>query len=149
MKLVRSERGFTLMEVLVTVAIVGILAAIAIPSYTSYIQRSNRSDARTQLLQAAAFLQTCFSQNNDYRCAPAGPSTMTPPFDQAPMSPAAAKYNITINSGGGVNSTNFELRAAPTGTMAGDECGTFTLTSAGVRDIIATSGRTANDCWSR
>jgi len=136
------------MEVMVTVAIIAIMTAIAIPSYTAYIQRSNRSDARTQLLQAAAFLQTCFSQNNDYRCAPAGPSTMTPPFDQAPAAPAAAKYAITINSGGGANSTAFELWAAPTGTMAGDDCGTLTLNSAGVRGVQGTT-RPASDCWSR
>jgi type IV pilus assembly protein PilE len=146
----RTARGFTLMEVMVTVAIIGILAAIAIPAYTSYIQRANRVDARKQLIEAAAFLQRCFSQNNDYRCAPTGPATMTAPFDQAPDAPATAKYIISVAAGGGGNgSTSFELQAAPTGVMNGDECGTFTLNSAGVRNIIATSGRTATDCWGR
>jgi type IV pilus assembly protein PilE len=145
----RTERGFTLMEVMVTVAIIGILAAIAIPAYTSYIQRANRVDARRQLIEAAAFLQRCFSQNNDYRCANAAPATMNPPFDQAPAAPATAKYTISVFSGGGPTSTAFELRATPTGIMNGDECGIFTLNSAGVRDIVATSGRTATDCWGR
>jgi type IV pilus assembly protein PilE len=151
----RTARGFTLMEVMVVVAIIGILAAIAIPAYTSYIQRANRVDARKQLLEAAAFLQRCFSQNNDYRCAPAGapaaPVTMAAPFDQAPVAPATAKFDIKVFAGGGVNSTSFELHAVPTagGVMANDECGTFVLNSAGVRDIIASSGRTAVDCWGR
>jgi type IV pilus assembly protein PilE len=146
----KTARGFTLMEVMVTVAIIGILAAIAIPAYTSYIQRANRVDARKQLLEAAAFLQRCFSQNNDYRCAPAGLATMTAPFDQAPDAPAVAKYIISVQpGGGGIGSTSYELRAAPTGVMSNDECGIFTLNSAGVRDIIATSGRTATDCWGR
>jgi len=93
----RTVRGFTLMEVMVVVAIIGILAAIAIPAYTSYIQRANRVDARKQLLEAAAFLQRCFSQNNDYRCAPTGRATMTAPFDQAPDAPAAAPNAVVIH----------------------------------------------------
>jgi type IV pilus assembly protein PilE len=149
MKSLPAARGFTLIEIMVTIAILGILAAIAIPSYTAYIQRANRSGARTQLLEAAAFLQRCFSQNNDYRCAPAGPTAMIAPYDQAPPAPAPAKYTITVNSGGGVGSNTFELRAAPAGSMVGDECGTFTLTNAGVRNIITGSGRTATECWGR
>jgi len=148
----REAHGFTLIEVLVAVAIIGILSAIAIPAYTAYIQRANRVDARRTLLEAAAFLQRCFSQNNDYRCAPAAPAAMAAPFSQSPDPPAAAKYNITVATGGGVGSTSYTLQAAPTGSMAGDECGAYTLSSAGVRDINpspATSGRTAADCWGR
>jgi type IV pilus assembly protein PilE len=142
-------RGFSLIELLVAIAIIGILASIAIPAYTSYVQRANRSDAKTQLLEAAAFLQRCFSQNNDYRCAPAAPAAMPAPFNQSPAV-GAAKYTITVTAGGGTGSTTFTLTATRTGTMAGDECGDFTLTHTGVRNIVnETPGRTAAECWGR
>jgi len=147
MKLLQAGRGFTLIEVLVAIAIIGILAAIAIPAYTSYIQRANRTDAKTQLLEAAAFLQRCFSQNNDYRCAPLAPATMAVPYDQAPAPPAPAKYTITVFAGGGVGSTSYELRATPAAgsSMVGDDCGAFTLTNAGVRGVTGAGA----DCWAR
>jgi type IV pilus assembly protein PilE len=143
----RTERGFTLMEVLITMAIIAVLAAIAIPNYTAYITRSHRSEARQQLLEAAAFLQRCFTQNNDYRCAPTSPADMTAPFNQSPPAPAPAKYNIRVTAGGGNNSITYTLTAVPTGSMTGDPCGNLTLTHTGER---GRSGSESMDmCWNR
>jgi type IV pilus assembly protein PilE len=141
MNAVQSERGFTLLELLVAIAIIGILAAIAIPAYTSYIQRASRSDAKTQLLEAAAFLQRSFSQNNQY------PNALPGGFLQSPAS-GTAKYTIAIANPGGA--ATYTLTATRAGTMTGDECGDLTLRHDGVRDVInASGGRTGNDCWSR
>jgi type IV pilus assembly protein PilE len=132
------SHGFTLMEMLITVAIIALIAAIAIPNYTQYITRSNRSDARAQLLEAAAFLQRCFTQNNNYTCAL--PGTLV----QAPAT-GTAKYTIAVANPGG-NAT-FTLTATPTGSMTGDACGNLTVTHTGER---ARTGTAPVDlCWAR
>ncbi len=137
-----GDCGFTLIELMVVVVIVAILAAIAIPSYTQYVQRANRNEAQQTLLEAAAFLQRCFTQNNDYGCA------LPAPFMQSPPAPAAARYTIAITAGGGAGSTTYTLTATRAGTMTGDECGDLTLTHTGVRGAVNNT-RDAAECWRR
>jgi type IV pilus assembly protein PilE len=122
MKAKQDARGFTLIEVMVAIAIIGILAAISIPAYTSYIQRANRSDARAQLLEAAAFLQRGFSQNNVY------PPALPLPYAVSPAS-GAAKYNIGVLR----TDTTFTIAAFPIGTMASDDCATLIIDQSGAR----------------
>jgi len=122
MNALQSERGFTLIELLVAIAIIGILAAIAIPAYTSYIQRANRSDARGQILEAAAFLQRGFSQNNAY------PAALPAPYQASPAS-GATKYNIGVLR----TDTTFTIAAVPVGSMAGDDCLTLIVDQTGAK----------------
>ena len=73
----KQQRGFTLMEVMVTVAIVGILAAIAFPSYQDSLRKSRRTDAKNALTQAVANMERYYNQNNTYAAATMCTSTPT------------------------------------------------------------------------
>lgn len=144
MRLRTHARGFTLIELLVAITIIGILAAIAIPSYTAYIRRANRSDARALMLEAASFIQRSYSQNNAY------PSALPSAYAQSPAT-GAANYTISVSNPSGTASS-YLLRATRNGTMSADECGDFTLDQAGARGLVsgtAAAGRTAADCWNR
>lgn len=78
----KRQRGFTLMEVMITVAIIAILAAIAFPSYQDSMRKSRRTDGKNALTQAVANMERYYAQNNTYAtaplCAAAGVASMCP-----------------------------------------------------------------------
>ena len=86
-----GQAGFTLIEVVVVVAMIGILTAIAIPSYTAYIMRSNRSDARSQLLMASQWMERVRNESGSYATVERRPVRLAA---SPPTGPA--KYNITL-----------------------------------------------------
>lgn len=144
--------GFTLIELLVVVSIVAVLAAVAMPSYTSYMARGKRADARTQLLQAAQFMQRFYAANDRFDLD-RGTPTPNQVKDQMPsslqQSPADGTklYELEILA----TPTAYEVQMNPTGAMAGDRCGSFTLTSTGIRGVrvAGAPGSTAlrDSCW--
>lgn len=155
----KKERGITLIELMVVVAIVGILAAIAYPGYQEQIRRARRADAQAALMGLANALERHFTANNTYcdaggggganSCGGATNDTGSPSIysTQSPLDGLPKYYNLTINP---VTASSYTLNATPiTGTaQAGDKCGTFTLTHTGVKGISGGSGgATADTCW--
>lgn len=137
------QSGVTLIELLIVVAIVGILGSIAYPSYQNYVRQGYRSEAKGILLETAQFLERNYTTANRYDLDSGGVATDLP-FDTSPKS-GTAKYDITVAY---PDNQSFTLSATPVagGLMAGDACGTLSLTHAGAQ---GQSSGTQAECWQR
>ena len=142
-----NEIGFTLIEMMITVVIVGVLAAIALPSYQNYVRSAHRSDAKAALLENAQFLEKNFTEVNKYNKDAAGDDVVLPVTKTPREDAGAGMYSLALE----VNSTTastFKLVATPVGgtMMDGDACGAFTLNHLGQRDVTGT-GLSRTQCW--
>lgn len=147
-----SQRGFTLMELIITMVIIGILTAIAIPNYTAYIQRSTRAEARNQVLEAVVWVERFRTELGRYDLA-AAPGTQTLPvlLQCVPRNTTGAgtcrDYTVNFEA---VAPITYLIRAVPVAgsRMAGDVCANLRVNQAGLRDFTGGSG-TQDVCWNR
>lgn len=133
-----KKNGFSLVELMVTVGIVGILAAIAIPSYSAYVKRANRTDATRSLSVTAQALERCYSQNFTYAGCPV--------LLTNPVPSSQGYYTVTITVTPGPPTETYSLSAVPAlpPQTTDAACTSFTLNSVGTQG--ATPGGTQT-CW--
>ncbi len=136
---VRRSHGFTLIELMIVVVIIGVLAAVAIPSYTQSVQRGNRAAARAGLLEAQQFMERYYAVNSRYTADAAGTTRVVLPARVIAVPVDAPKYDITL---GAPALDSYTLTATP---RSADDCANLTLTNTGVKGT--SSGLTVQECW--
>lgn len=122
-----TQRGFTLIELMITVAIVGILAAIAYPNYTQYVQRGYRAEGIAMVTDAVARMERYFAQNNTY----AVPNLAALGYTAETTTTSSGKYALSLSST--PTATTYTLQVAPQGTQAKDTCGNLSIDQAGTK----------------
>jgi type IV pilus assembly protein PilE len=142
--MINKTSGFTLIELVIVIAIVGILTTIALPSYQESVRKSRRRDAQAELLNFANAMERYFTEAGSYcdaggaggsnTCGVAGTNDTGTASIFSPSTSVSTYYTFTIsamnNSG-----TSYTLQAAPVagGPQASDSCGTLTITQTGVK----------------
>lgn len=159
-KVVRKAfRGFTLMELVITMVIAAILASIAIPAYNSYVLKSHRTEAKTALLDLASMEERFFSTQNVYSQLPTDLGYPNANFPVT-IGNAPGDYQITINAAQFAPATpptagnpagspaTYGFTATAINLQANDAaCASFSITSSGVKTATGTDPNADVDCW--
>ena len=139
-----SRRGFTLIEVMIVVAIVAILAAVALPSYRDYILRGQLVDATNLLSANQVSMERYFQDNRRYDTYTVGANTFNPPCAAAPV---LHNFVLTCTGGDTPTATGYTLRATGNGPVNGF---VYTVTQTGAQATVTLgSGWTGAPaaCW--
>ena len=140
----RAARGFTLIELMIVVALVAILSAIAYPAYQESVRRGHRTSAKTALLDLAGREERYYATNNVYSAdlktmLGYGVDTTVPVPDAT-----AEYYDMTVTVP--ADSSTFTGSAAPHGDQAKDSCGSYGILSTGLKTNTGNATSTG-DCW--
>lgn len=140
-------KGFNLIELVVAIAIIGILAAVAYPSYTDSVRKSRRGEAKAALAELAQWLERNYSESFRYDQTGTGAALAATdvPITKTPKQGTAEYYQITLANW---DADSFTLKATPQSAQAKDGCQTLTLTHTGVKGVEgAKDGYSVDRCW--
>ncbi|MDM0072856.1 type IV pilin protein [Variovorax sp. J2P1-59] len=139
----QRQAGFTLMEIILVVAIVAILAGLALPNFQEHLRRGKRSDARLGLLRAAHWLERAATAAGRY---PVDAADFPDMLKSVPSGHYAIQFEPADAQGSG-----YTLTAIPQGDQAADRCGGFTLGQTGLRGLASASASDdlKAECWNR
>jgi type IV pilus assembly protein PilE len=129
--------GFTLIELMITVAIIGILATIALPSYQEYVVRTNRSAAQNFAMEVANMQERYYLDNRAYAADLTALGASLP-------SEIGGSYTVSVTADNTASPPSYIISAAPKGVQASrDDCGTLTLNNKGEKGYASGATR----CW--
>lgn len=133
--------GFTLIELMMVVAVISILAAIAFPSYQNYVDRAKRTDGKNILMEMASRQERYYFDNNSYTTDPTELG-----YSSDPATSPEGHYTVSIsNQPTGDIATGYTLTATPAAPFSDPDCGNLTLNSRGVKDRTGTE--MMDRCW--
>jgi type IV pilus assembly protein PilE len=146
----RRQHGFTLIELMIVVTIIGLLAAVAVPAYQDYVRKGNRAVAKTKLMELAARQEQYFSDNKVYAAdltllgVAANPMSVDARGSWVAVGSTAALYTISAATSNA--NMSFTLTATATGGQSSDsaKCATLTLSETGLR---GGTGALGANCW--
>ncbi len=139
-----KQAGFTMLELMIVIVIIGVLMSIAIPAYTSSVQKSRRTDAKNALLDLATREEKFYSVNNKYTQTATDLYGGTVTFPMNVQTGGTAYYQVdvpTLTAAGTTTSAYFQATATPVAPQDTDACGTFNL------DSLGAQGAATTNCW--
>lgn len=137
--MIARQAGFSLIEMLIVLAIMGILTAIAVPQYNAYRLRSNRADAKVALVEGAQRMERYFTRTSTY----VGADDAT---TGAMVSAKSGSGLYAVGFEGALSAGGFVLQAVPAGGQTADDCGTLKIDQTG-RKWAEKGGAAVAGCW--